>query len=160
MGEDLGTVEPGTREELSRREVLSYRLLWFEEQPPESYPARALAALTTHDLPTLAGVWGGVDTDPEIRDRLREHAGLTGEETVAEVIGPAHRALARSPAQILSATLEDALGVAERPNHPGGDADWPNWRLALPLSLEQIQAQAGVAQVARALSSGELSDSR
>ncbi|MDQ6637717.1 MAG: 4-alpha-glucanotransferase [Candidatus Dormibacteraeota bacterium] len=160
VGEDLGTVEPGTREELSRREVLSYRLLWFEEQPPESYPARALAALTTHDLPTLAGVWGGVDTDPEIRDRLREHAGLTGEETVAEVIGPAHRALARSPAQILCATLEDALGVAERPNHPGGDADWPNWRLALPLSLEQIQAQAGVAQVARALSSGELSDSR
>jgi len=154
VGEDLGTVQAGVREELSRRGVLSYRLLWFEDQPPESYPAQAMAALTTHDLPTLAGVWTGEDSDPEIRERLRRHAGLTGQENVAELIGPAHRALARTPAQILSATLEDALGVAERPNRPGQDDRFPNWCLALPLSLEEISAQPGPVEVARALGAG------
>ena len=41
--------------------LLSYRLAWFEAKPPEGYPAQALAALTTHDLPTAAGVWTGAD---------------------------------------------------------------------------------------------------
>ena len=38
VGEDLGTVEDETREELARRQVLSYRLLWFEDRPPAEYP--------------------------------------------------------------------------------------------------------------------------
>ena len=28
---------------------------------PEAYPARAMATVTTHDLPTLAGFWQGHD---------------------------------------------------------------------------------------------------
>ena len=38
VGEDLGTVEPWVRDELASRNVLSYRLLWFEETPPSGYP--------------------------------------------------------------------------------------------------------------------------
>jgi (1->4)-alpha-D-glucan 1-alpha-D-glucosylmutase len=47
--------------------VLSYRLLIFERDnsghfvPPGQYPAQALAACSTHDLPTLAGYWHGQD---------------------------------------------------------------------------------------------------
>jgi (1->4)-alpha-D-glucan 1-alpha-D-glucosylmutase len=54
--------------------VLSYRLLYFESRPdgsflpPEAYPAQALAAITTHDLPTLAGFWEG--SDLIVRDEL------------------------------------------------------------------------------------------
>ena len=57
VGEDLGTVEPWVREELASRNVLSYRLLWFEDTPPRGYPPQALAAVTTHDLPTITGAW-------------------------------------------------------------------------------------------------------
>ncbi|MFP5375742.1 MAG: 4-alpha-glucanotransferase, partial [Acidimicrobiia bacterium] len=68
VGEDLGTVEPFVRDELGRRRVLSYRLVWFEPEPPKTYPAQALAAVTTHDLPTVAGLWTG--SDLEEQDRL------------------------------------------------------------------------------------------
>ena len=61
VGEDLGTVESGVRPELRRRRLLSYRLAWFESRAPERFPTQALAALTTHDLPTAAGVWTGAD---------------------------------------------------------------------------------------------------
>ena len=62
IGEDLGTVEPGIQDLLRERGLLSTRLLWFEDAPPpEHWPAQAMAAITTHDLPTVAGVWSGVD---------------------------------------------------------------------------------------------------
>jgi 4-alpha-glucanotransferase len=63
IGEDLGTVSPRVRRDLDRLGVFSYRVFYFERRPdggflpPESYPARAVAAVTTHDLPTLAGFW-------------------------------------------------------------------------------------------------------
>ncbi|MEN6585803.1 MAG: malto-oligosyltrehalose synthase, partial [Sulfuricella sp.] len=47
--------------------VLSYRVLILEKDAagdfiaPADYPAQALAAVTTHDLPTLAGFWEGRD---------------------------------------------------------------------------------------------------
>src|SRR2546427_633375 len=78
VGEDLGTVEDWVREELAERRVLSTRLLWFEERPPRDYPRESLAALTTHDLPTLAGVWEGSDSEDSVQERLRLHAGLSG----------------------------------------------------------------------------------
>lgn len=66
IGEDLGTVPEGFREMMSEAEIQSYRLLYFERldhglRPPEDYPARALACLSTHDLPPLVGWWLGDD---------------------------------------------------------------------------------------------------
>ena len=151
VGEDLGTVEAWVREELARRRILSTRLLWFEERPPPDYPRESLAALTTHDLPTLAGIWEGSDPDEGIRERLRLHAGLGDEESTELAAEAAHRALAASPSRLIAATLEDALGVSERPNKPGTLSEWPNWCLALPLSLEELEQAPGPARVARAL---------
>jgi 4-alpha-glucanotransferase len=151
VGEDLGTVEEEVREELSRRRVLSTRLLWFEERPPGDYPRDSLAALTTHDLPTLAGVWEGSDSDDGLRERLRRQAGLEGGESAEEAAECAHRALAASPSRLLSATLEDALGVSERPNKPGTLTEWPNWSLALPATLEELERSPGAARLARTL---------
>jgi 4-alpha-glucanotransferase len=67
IGEDLGTVPPRIRQELSRLGVFSYRVFYFERDgnrhflPPEAYPSQAVATATTHDLPTLAGFWQGND---------------------------------------------------------------------------------------------------
>jgi (1->4)-alpha-D-glucan 1-alpha-D-glucosylmutase len=75
IGEDLGTVPDAVREALGRAGVLSCRLLYFERwqdgefKSPSDYPAQALVAASTHDLPTLAGFWQGHDL--ELRERLK-----------------------------------------------------------------------------------------
>jgi len=61
VGEDLGTVEDGVRERLDERGVLSCRVLLLAEDPPHCWPAGSLATVTTHDLPTVAGLWTGTD---------------------------------------------------------------------------------------------------
>jgi (1->4)-alpha-D-glucan 1-alpha-D-glucosylmutase len=69
IGEDLGTVADEMRAAMLQREVLSYRLLYFEREhggafkAPESYPHKSLVAVSTHDLATLAGWWRGHDLD-------------------------------------------------------------------------------------------------
>lgn len=82
VGEDLGTVQPGVRETLAAAGVLSTRLLWFEEQPPTHWPRQAMAAITTHDLPTVSGVWTGTD----LQDLAA--AGVTVPMTVRVVPSP------------------------------------------------------------------------
>lgn len=166
VGEDLGTVEPWVRDELAERGVLSYRLLWFEDGPPAHYPAQALAAVTTHDLPTVAGLWSwddvgeqdelGIDPNLEateaIRVRLGAATGLADEAPVSQVVVAAHRLLAATPSMVVVATLDDGLCVAERPNMPGVAAERrPNWSLALPGSIEEIEVDPVVAAVAAAL---------
>jgi 4-alpha-glucanotransferase len=151
VGEDLGTVEDLVREELAARRILSYRLLWFEERPPAEYRPESLAALTTHDLPTLAGIWEGSDPDAKVRERLRRYAGVDDDRSTGEVAEAAYGALAASPSRLLAATLEDALGVPERPNKPGTTTEWPNWSLALPVSLEELRRDPRPARLAAAL---------
>jgi (1->4)-alpha-D-glucan 1-alpha-D-glucosylmutase len=74
IGEDLGTVADAIRVAMARHRLLSYRLLYFERsddgafKAPEAYPRRALVAISTHDLPTLAGWWTGHDL--VVRQRL------------------------------------------------------------------------------------------
>lgn len=164
VGEDLGTVEEGVRERLAAQNVLSYRLLWFEPKPPEQYPELALSAVTTHDLPTVAGLWTGsdlaeqaqlglqpnVEGTAEMRARFQRAAGLRDAAPVEEAVVRAHELLARAPSRVLTATLDDALAVEERPNIPGTTTERPNWSIALPLPLEAIESQPLVHAVAAA----------
>jgi 4-alpha-glucanotransferase len=153
IGEDLGTVEAGVREEMAERRMLSTRVFWFEDRPPAEYPAEAVAALTTHDLPTLAGVWEGSDSDPSLVERLRRHACVRDGTATAVVARAAYGALARSPCRLVAATLEDAVGAAERPNRPG-TTDRANWSLALPLELDRLAADPAVLALAATLREG------
>lgn len=73
IGEDLGDVPDGFREQMEEHNILSYRLLYFERKgtaflPSNDYPPVALACLATHDLPTLKGWWDG--NDIVLRNRL------------------------------------------------------------------------------------------
>ncbi len=165
VGEDLGTVEDFMRHELSERDILSYRLLWFEPRPPQEFPRKALAAVTTHDLPTVAGLWTGSDTqeqrelglDPneegvaEIRNRLANWIRARGDEPPAEVVAATYAVLSEAPSVILTATLEDAAVMEERPNMPGTVDERPNWSIALPLPLEELEQSELAAAIAAAL---------
>jgi 4-alpha-glucanotransferase len=165
VGEDLGTVEPEMRTMLGDGGLLSYRLAWFEEGPPEDYPVQALAAVTTHDLPTVAGVWSGEDAadqraagiepDEPALERLRgKLMGLTGlgpDAPVDEVVVAAHRRLAAAPSALVGATLEDALALRRRPNLPGTTDERPNWSIPLPLPLGEVFSDPLVSRVVDAL---------
>ena len=165
VGEDLGTVEESTREQLAAHHLLSYRLLWFEKTRPAQYPENALAAITTHDLPTVVGLWSGFDLDVqkelglspneagtrEIRQRVQRMTRAPASAPPAEVVARVHEALARAPSRILTATLDDAMAVEERPNMPATHDEWPNWRLALPAPIEALKTSRLAKRIARAL---------
>ena len=51
----------------------------------------------------------------------------------------AYRALGEAPSAVVAASLDDALAVEQRPNMPGTIDQWPNWSLALPQPLEEIE---------------------
>jgi 4-alpha-glucanotransferase len=166
VGEDLGTVEEEARAQLMARHMLSYRLVWFEQDPPSRFPEQALAAVTTHDLPTVAGLWTGSDLTAqkrlhlspneqgtlEMRERVRQLTRTSDHSPVDTVIARLHDALARTPARIVTATLEDAMGVEERPNMPATSDEWPNWSLALPHPIEMLPKLPLAGRIAQAFS--------
>ena len=168
VGEDLGNVEPGVRERLAEQRILSYRLLWFEERPPADYPQLAMAAVTTHDLPTIAGLWNGSDqqcqktpADEGICKMRRMHRNLLrieGDMPTEDVIEATYRRLAESPSLFLIATLEDALAVRERPNMPGTTTEWPNWSLALPGGIPALEQSPLAQRIAQALDRAQVPD--
>ncbi len=165
VGEDLGTVEDDVRREMAERDLLSYKLLWFEDRPPSHYPRRALAAVTTHDLPTVAGLWTGSDledqrrigTEPNVEStqamcrRLEDMLGVPADAPPDEAVVRLYRALGTAPCLLLAAALDDALTVTERPNMPGTVDEWPNWSIALPVPLEELMADPRPRAIADAL---------
>ena len=136
IGEDLGTVAAEMREALASRDVLSYRLLYFERsadggfKAPADYPEAALVAISTHDLATLHGWWRGEDLrvrlaqrlypraeifEKQLQDRLQERAalllavhraGLLSHEELAEM------AFAELPTPAVTAAIHAFLAAA------------------------------------------------
>nr|WP_257019257.1 4-alpha-glucanotransferase [Streptomyces sp. TLI_235] len=158
IGEDLGTVEPGVREELTARGILGTSVLWFERDwqdkgeilAPERWRAGCLATLTTHDLPPTAARLSGEHV--ELRHRLGLLARPLGEEQDAaraelaewaadlaargllpEDAGPTPEALyaflLATPAALVGVWLPDAVGDPRPQNLPGTWDQYPNWRL-------------------------------
>lgn len=165
VGEDLGTVEDEVRRDLAERRVLTYRVWWFEDSPASQWPEAAMGAVTTHDLPTVAGVLTGSDlraqqdigmepneeSSGDLLRKLRERAGGDGtEDAIAGVYGE----LSHSPCLLVVATLDDVLAVEERPNMPGTTDAWPNWSIALPAPLEDLEKAPLAARVADLLRRG------
>ncbi len=165
VGEDLGTVEPGVREAMAERNILSYRLLWFEEDDPAEWPEAAMAAVTTHDLPTVAGLWTGSDLaeqhslgmtpneegTAQIRTRLATRGELPDDASEEEAVEAAYRLLGRAPGRLLTVALDDVVVAADRPNIPGADGDRANWSLPLPVPMEAVERDPLARRVAATL---------
>ncbi|MGK4580687.1 4-alpha-glucanotransferase [Kitasatospora sp. HPMI-4] len=158
IGEDLGTVEPGVREELATRGILGTSVLWFERDwrhggavlPPERWRADCLATLATHDLPSTAARLSGEHV--ELRHRLGLLARPFGEEQAeaarelaewrAELVRAGLLAetdaltpealyafLLATPAALVGVWLPDTVGDPRPQNLPGTWDQYPNWRL-------------------------------
>jgi len=150
IGEDLGTVPDEVRGAMAERAVYHYKVLLFEKESdgsfrrPEHYVRRAIAAVTTHDLPTLRGFWEGRDL--ALRDRLNL---FPGEEirrhTYAERV--------RDRAQLLAALDDTGLRPAR-----AGDADGPfseDLARALQLYLARSAAALAVLQIEDLIGMGD-----
>ncbi|MFI5910565.1 4-alpha-glucanotransferase [Dactylosporangium sp. NPDC051541] len=177
VGEDLGTVEPVVTETLQERNILGSAVLWFTRDddgkfiPPTQWPANAMASISTHDLPTATGFLTGehvrvragigVLTRPveqeeaaaaadraALLDLLVAEGLATAESTDAELVVAMHRLLTRTPCRILLASPYDVLGEPRQPNLPGTSEQYPNWRIPLPLTLEQLTADPRMLQIA------------
>ena len=170
VGEDLGTVEEGVRDELDARDILRYQVWWFEEDALETWSPKALASVSTHDLPTVAGVWTGADEDElrtmgqepdgvwhaKLRARIAAAAGVAHDAVTSDAIVGLHRHVARVPNRIVVAQLDDALGVARRINVPGTDRrERPaNWTQPLPQPVSALGDDPTVRAVAGAMARG------
>jgi len=88
--------------------------------------------------------------------RLLEAEGLLapGERSVPAIVAALYGFLARTPAMLVAATLEDALECPDRPNVPGTTTQRPNWSLPLPVPLEELAADPRLRRLAAVLSTG------
>jgi 4-alpha-glucanotransferase len=163
LGEDLGTVPAGLHDKLSARAMLGMRVLLFEQhnahfKPILDWSDEALATTSTHDLPTLAGWWSGLDIEWNSKlghvdeqterhwreDRQRERQGLRhalsqdwanfrGDFSEREqVIDASVRYLGHTRAPLVLLPMEDALSIEEQSNLPGTIDSHPNWCRRLP----------------------------
>ncbi|GGL01707.1 4-alpha-glucanotransferase [Mangrovihabitans endophyticus] len=142
--------------------------------PSAKYPRNALASISTHDLPTAAGFLRGEQV--RVRAELGQLAGpveeerkradadraqlltLLADENLIEpgadtehVVVAMHEFLARTPCRLVTASLYDVLLETDQPNLPGTTDEYPNWRMPLRTSLEQIGDQELVRRVAAVL---------
>ena len=143
--------------------------------PAARYPRNALASISTHDLPTAAGFLAGeqvrvraelgqlagsvederrtADADrAQLLAALRDEGLITQDSTNEEIVVAMHEFLARTPCRFITASLYDVLEVLEQPNLPGTTDEYPNWRMPLPTSLEQIVVDPRVTRIAALLS--------
>jgi 4-alpha-glucanotransferase len=163
IGEDLGLVQPSVHTAMRRRHALGYKLMWFDELPPARWPRASVAAIGTHDLPTVAGIWTRREPDHRhhhLRQRLVDVTGLPDGSDPVDVAVAAYTSLASAPSRVALAAIEDSIGVEERTNVPGTTSEWPNWRLALPKPLEEIEQAAGPRRIAEVMAAARRSVKR
>jgi 4-alpha-glucanotransferase len=158
IGEDLGTVPEGFREQMAEWGIWSYQVMMFERDDHGSfrgvdhYASNALVTFNTHDLSTYAG-WRcfsdlalkrSLGIDPGESDEARWHALAMLTDVLRHHAVDGHDLyavagfLARTKSRLLAISLEDLLGVIDQPNIPGTVDEHPNWRRRLPLAIDEI----------------------
>jgi 4-alpha-glucanotransferase len=186
VGEDLGVVPDEIRKALPEFGVFHYKVVLFEQKngefvAPADYVRPALAAVTTHDLPTLRGWWTGYDIDlweklgfyadtsvgsrareERQQERLRLLRALKREQLWgddADTVPPysaalaraVHLYLARSKSAMVTVQLEDMIGILEPVNIPGTSHEYSNWTRRMTETARQTFARADVKELGAAM---------
>ncbi|GAA0897227.1 4-alpha-glucanotransferase [Pseudonocardia zijingensis] len=129
---------------------------------PQDWPEQSVATVSTHDLPTATGFLRGehvrvraelglLDDVPaeeekaarerqELVDHLRAQGLVDGPDPGEDQIVVAlHALLARSRSRLVLVSPYDVVGEVRQPNLPGTVDEYPNWRLPLPVTLEELR---------------------
>jgi 4-alpha-glucanotransferase len=172
IGEDLGTVPREMRLAMKAFGVYHYKVLLFEKEadgrftPPGEWSRQAIAAVTTHDLPTLASWWAGSDIELRARlalypdeatrlavelERRRDRERLVAALAEAGLRPPwpvdrfephfaaaIHGFLGASRSALVAVQAEELLGMLEPVNVPGTGAEHPNWLRKLSGDLSEL----------------------
>ncbi|WP_020645069.1 4-alpha-glucanotransferase [Amycolatopsis balhimycina] len=171
VGEDLGTVEETVTETMHERGMLSSAVLWFERDwdapgKPFTRPAEwdpdAMASISTHDLPTVAGWLAGehvrVRAELGLLDRgveAEEEAAAAERKALFELVAregipdddpvvALHTLLASAASRLVLTSPADVAGQVRQPNLPGTIDQYPNWRIRLPVSVDGFFTAKGV----------------
>lgn len=171
VGEDLGTVEDVVTETMHERGMLSSAVLWFERDwdtpghpftDPADWDPDAMASISTHDLPTVAG-WlaaehvrvraelGLLDRGAEAESRAAADEREALFELVAregipdgDPVVALHTLLAKAASRLVLTSPADVAGQVRQPNLPGTVDQYPNWRIPLPVSVDGFFTARGV----------------
>jgi 4-alpha-glucanotransferase len=184
VGEDLGTVPAVVRSAMQahgihRSYVMEFELSANRRRAIAPPPERSLAGLDTHDTPTFAAFWRGLDVRLRLdegwideaqarwglryRDRLRRAvvaylrarkrlpAGRSPPSAGA-VLRAVLAELAAAPARMVLTNLED-LWLETRPqNVPGTTGDlYPNWRRPARFVFEEFSTKRSVVRALRTI---------
>jgi 4-alpha-glucanotransferase len=170
IGEDLGTVPEGFRDQMADWGIWSYQVMMFERDEHgkfrdiDYYARNALVTFNTHDLSTYAG-WRSfsdlklkrsLGVDPGESDDARWNALTRLSEVLRDHGVERHDLyavagfLARTKSRLLAISLEDLLGIIDQPNIPGTVNEHPNWRQRLPLAIDEIAAAIDIAALKKA----------
>ena len=166
VGEDLGTVPVEVDSAMKQHNVGGMYVVQYEVRPDDSRPLRAVpestvASINTHDMPTFAAFWSGLDLDDrkdlglldderleaERRSRdeqrravvkfLRAEGMLEADDSnTASVLRAAWNWLAVSPSRVLLLNIEDLWSETEPQNTPNTYDERPNWRRRLRRAFE------------------------
>jgi 4-alpha-glucanotransferase len=141
VGEDLGVVPQEMRTAMPQFGLYAYKVMLFEKQDgrfraPQDYQRRALATVTTHDMPTLRSFWEGLDI--ELRERLQLYPG-------PEIPAQVRRERQQDRVDLLEALRTLHLAPVE-PSSPGG-AFTPELAQAMHLYLSRSAAALAALQL-------------
>lgn len=180
VGEDLGTVPDYVRPAMARHNVHRLYVGQFEMQPnwdaALNAPSQgAVASMNTHDTPTFAGFWQGIDIEEnramglfDDAGALQEHQrreairnavvnflrrkGLLGDNAdIPSVLRASLEQIARGPVQVVMATIEDLWQATEPQNVPGTWHEKPNWRRKALHPIEAFDQVPGLRDTLLAL---------
>jgi 4-alpha-glucanotransferase len=165
---------------MARHEVRRLYVGQYEVQPDPNRPFSpaspgAVASMNTHDMPTFAAFWRGLDIkdrkamglfdeagarkEKERRRLTREavigclkKAGYLGKDaTEAAVLRGCLQYIAAGEAGFVLANLEDLWQETEPQNVPGTWREKPNWRLRAAHALEEFDRLPGLRDALRAV---------
>lgn len=168
VGEDLGTVPSYVRpamasHSLHRMYVVHYELACNPRKPLGRIPGNVVASLNTHDMPTFAAFWQGLDIQERLSMGLLDKKGAQIEKRtrqscknalahflqdknllkddsadIRDILRACLLFLSSSQARFVLVNLEDLWLETKPQNVPGTREEHPNWQKKARYVLEQF----------------------